>query len=81
MAEKLPDARALFERHYLEMRARCLALAADLDRIDRAAGGEQMQTDARVEKLRRGIGVLLEKRPDRAERVQMIFSDTTPVQR
>lgn len=59
----------------LEMRWRCLSLAADLDRLDRASAGN---SDPRLLKLREAISVLLDAGPNRAERVQMIFSDKTP---
>jgi len=70
------------ELNFLEMRWRALSLAADLDRIDRAPGGKQLAADPRLKSLRDAIKVLLEDKPDRAERVQMIFSDTgdLPVQ-
>ena len=58
----------------LEMRWRCLSLAADLDRLDRA---QSAGADPRLVKLREAISVLLDAVPDRARRVQMIFSDTT----
>ncbi len=67
------------ELTYLEMRWRALSLAADLDRIDRSPGGQQLAaSDPRLKTLREAITVLLENKPDRAERVQMIFSDMTP---
>ena len=67
------------DQYYLEMRWRCLSLAADLDRVQRAAEGAAMlQGDPRIAKLRKAIGILLEDAPDRAERVQETFSDKTP---
>jgi hypothetical protein len=72
------DHKKLLDQSFLEMRSRCLSLAADLDRLDRA-GGEPVDQDQRMVKLRQAIGVLLvEGRSDRAQRVQMILSDTTP---
>ncbi|HLL89683.1 MAG TPA: hypothetical protein VK324_10285 [Tepidisphaeraceae bacterium] len=76
------DARQTLDHYFLEMRGRCLSLAADLDRVERAAGGRDLlAADPRVEKLRQAIAVLQspghEKR-SRAEQVQMIFSDLTP---
>jgi hypothetical protein len=65
--KKLPD------DAFLEMRWRCLSLAADLDRADRAGA-----SDARLGKLREAITVLLDSMPNRAERVQLIFTDHTP---
>ena len=62
------------DQQFLEMRWRCLSLAADLDRIDRAGGS----SDDRLARLREAFGVLISNDPDRAARVQMIFSDMTP---
>ena len=67
------------DQYFLEMRWRCLSLAADLDRIERAQGGPQvLATDPRLAKLREAIKVLLQNEPARAEKVQMILSDQTP---
>ena len=74
------DAQQTLEQYYLEMRWRCLSLAADLDRIERSPGGPGvLGTDPRLAKLRQAIRVLLEgKGASRAEQVQDIFSDKTP---
>jgi hypothetical protein len=67
-----------FDAYFHEMRWRCLSLAADLDRLDRAADGPDKMPDSckrQLEQLHRGLGVLLEAGPDRAARVQMVFSD------
>ena len=73
------DAQETLETYFLEMRWRCLSLAADLDRVERAAGGPiVLQADPRLAKLRQALGVLLEGGQNRAEQVQMIFSDKTP---
>ena len=73
------DAQQTLEQYYLEMRWRCLSLAADLDRVERAPGGAALlDADPRLQKLRQAIGVLLEGRGNRAEQVQNIFSDKTP---
>jgi hypothetical protein len=64
---------------FLEMRARALALAADLDRIQRLAGGSALlQADDRIAKLRRAFELLMGNDSNRAEQLQLIFSDTTP---
>jgi hypothetical protein len=68
------SAQQVLDAYFPEMRWRALSLAADLDRIHRAGG----VTDARLEKLREALKVLLVENPNRAEQVQMIFSDTTP---
>jgi len=68
----------------LEMRWRCLSLAADLDRVDRQKQGDpggpggRLASNDRLARLREALAVLCDDKPDRAERVQMIFSDRTP---
>lgn len=75
------DAEQVLDRQFLQMRWRCLSLAADLDRIQRAAGGpDLLRQDPRLQTLFRAMGVLLDPTdtPTRAEHVQMLFSDITP---
>jgi hypothetical protein len=75
----MPDAKQLLDRQFLEMRWRCLSLAADLDRIQRAAGGpEILRDDSRLKNLRCAIDILKEQNIGRAERLQMLLSDQTP---
>ena len=72
------DARQTLEQYFLEMRWRCLSLAADLDRIERAPGGPALiDADPRLKQLRQAIGVLIEGKTNRAEQVQNVFSDKT----
>jgi hypothetical protein len=73
------DAKTIVEQDFIELRWRCLALAADLDRIERAEGGAAvLKSDPRLAKLKQAIGVLLEESTSRAEQILMIFSDRTP---
>lgn len=73
------DASKVIDETFAEMRWRCLSLAADLDRIQRAPdGGKVLGSDARLAKLRQALTALASPEPGRAERVQMIFSDMTP---
>ena len=73
------DAQQTLEQYFLEMRWRCLSLAADLDRVERAAGGKALlESEPRLQKLRQALAVLVEGRGNRAEQVQNIFSDKTP---
>ena len=75
---RMRDARQTLEQYFLEMRWRCLSLAADLDRIERSPGGPAvLDGDPRLKQLREAIGVLLEGKANRAEQVQNIFSDKT----
>ncbi|GIW75207.1 MAG: hypothetical protein KatS3mg104_0270 [Phycisphaerae bacterium] len=67
-------------RYYHEMRWRLLSLAADFDRLQRAQGGEKLlQSDPRLKALRECLNEVLSTDVGRAERVQMILSDRTPV--
>jgi hypothetical protein len=77
----MPEASKTLDRYYLEMRCKCLALAADLDRIVRADGGRALLgRDPRLQKLNAALAVLLltDGNADKAERVQLVFSDRTP---
>lgn len=73
------DAKQILDDSFLEMRWRCLSLAADLDRIQRASGGETiLLSDPRITELRQAIATLLKNQPERAKEVQMILSDQSP---
>lgn len=63
---------AVLDRHYLEMRARVLELGAAFDRIQRAG---DIPADDRLLKLHKALSVVMDANPDRAVRIQMIFSD------
>jgi hypothetical protein len=68
-------AKEILDQQFLEMRWRCLSLAADLDRLDRAPGGAEVLTsDPRLKRLSAAIQLLLDKSENRAEGVQNIFS-------
>lgn len=71
----LLDASAVLERDFLEMRHRVLDLAAALDRIDRADRADAVRGSPRVRILSSALRVLTDGEPDRAERVQLIFSE------
>ena len=50
------NAKQILDYQFLEMRWRCLSLAADLDRIQRASGGaDLLQDDSRLRTLRKAI--------------------------
>jgi hypothetical protein len=69
-------ANAVLDRVYLEVRCRLLDVAAALDRIERAEGSDDALDDARWKQLQEGIAILASDGADRAERIQMLFSDT-----
>ena len=62
------DAPEVLNREFPEIRARLLQLAAALDRMDRAAGSPE--GDSRRQKIRDALAILVDKGPDRAERLQ-----------
>ncbi len=80
----MPNAKQILDEQFLEMRWRCLSLAADLDRLHNSAGGDQvLQSDPRLKRLREALRLLIESPANaaaganRAEQVQMVFSDQT----
>ncbi len=70
-----PTAAAVLERHYLELRCTLLDMAAAFDRMDRAGDFAAIASDPRIAKLREGLKILQSSGDDRAERIQMLFSD------
>lgn len=73
------DAKQTLDATFAEMRWRCLSLAADLDRVQRAAGGNDvLRSDPRLKTLSQALQSLTQETPGRAERVQMLFSDQSP---
>lgn len=70
------SAQQTLDETFLEMRWRCLSLAADLDRVQRSPGGEALlASDERLRALRQAIAVLLTNESTRAEQVQIVLSD------
>jgi hypothetical protein len=70
-------ANQILDESFLEVRAKLLEVAATLDRIDRSADDGSPLSDQA--KPRRGkvddaIRILLSEGPDRAERLQRLFS-------
>lgn len=68
-------ARAVAEQTFLEIRARILEIGAALDRIERAEGADELAGDIRMAQIRESLAALEATGTDRAERIQMIFSD------
>ena len=70
-------ATAILDESFLEVRAKLLEVAATLDRIDRSSDDGQPLTGnstARRAKLDAAIRILLSEGPDRALRLQRLFS-------
>ncbi len=74
MATNAP-AQSVLDRHYLEIRCRILDLAAMLDRVERSPDASAQLADSRMELIKQGMNILLSSGNDRAERVQLLFSD------
>jgi len=70
------NAKQTLDETFLEMRWRALSLAADFDRIERAAGS--VAADNRLQKLRDALRIVIESKDNRAEQVQLLFSDQAP---
>ncbi len=67
----------ILDESFLEVRAKLLEVAATLDRIDRSADEDAPLSDAaqpRRASLDDAIRILLSEGPDRAERLQRLFS-------
>ena len=71
----IQNAGQVLERHYLEIRCGLLDLAAALDRIERSDGYSATQDDARLKLVAQAIEILKSSGANRAERIQMLFSD------
>ena len=69
-----PNAPQILDEQFLTVRAGLIEIAADLDRIDRAAACQDANGDKRMQQIRQAIKQLLEPGPGRAERLQLIFS-------
>ena len=70
-------ANQILDECFLDIRAKLLEVAADFDRIDRAAdeqGALDGQSSENRERLSDAVRLLLSEGPDRAERLQKLFS-------
>ena len=70
-------ANQILDESFLEVRAKLLEVAATLDRVDRSADEEGPLTDAAIgqrDRVDDAIRILLSEGPDRAERLQKLFS-------
>ena len=67
-------AKVVLDRTFLETRARLLDIAANLDRLARAADAEALEDDPRLAKIRQALLALLNEPERRAEAIQQLFS-------
>ncbi len=63
------------DRDFLHIRSRLIDIGAALDRIDAGSDGDALAADVRLATIREAAGVLGESVANRAERVQLLFSD------
>jgi hypothetical protein len=68
------SARAALDAYFLEARSKLLDVAAILDRIGRGTGSKDVDNDPRLVRIQRALEVLHDRREDRAEAIQQIFS-------
>ncbi|MEC9092456.1 MAG: hypothetical protein VX438_07110 [Planctomycetota bacterium] len=64
-------AQNVIDREFLEIRAKILELAASFDRINRGEGDASAQ---QMDLILAGLKILDTPEPNRAERVQLLFS-------
>ncbi len=62
----------IIDVEFLTIRAKILELAASLDRIERGEG--EMQDEEPMELIQRALQILLDDDPQKAERIQLLFS-------
>ncbi|WP_437194288.1 hypothetical protein [Planctomicrobium sp. SH527] len=71
----IQSAQQVLDRHYLELRCSLLDLAAAFDRISRSESSELAENDPRMGLLKKAIEIVASPGVDRAERLQLLFSD------
>ncbi len=62
----------ILEQEFLAARAKTLELAATLDRVGRAPG--DVSGSRQMELLHRGLDILRDPHPDKAQQIQLLFS-------
>lgn len=75
MATRL-DAPHMLDREFLEIRSRLIDIAASLDRIECSPDPGTVLKDVRIAQIAEAARLVADGCPDRAKRVQMIFSDS-----
>ena len=71
----IQSAGQVLDRHALEIRSGLLDVAAALDRVERSDSFDAARSDPRWAQIRQAIDILAGEGNDRAERIQMLFSD------
>jgi hypothetical protein len=74
----MPETRTaeeILEQCHLEIRCKLIEIAACLDRIERSGEFDVVRNDRRLAQYQESLQVLASDGVDRAEKLQMIFSD------
>jgi hypothetical protein len=66
--------KALLEQQFLEIRCKILDLAAQLDRLQRGGDLEAIKGDPKWTRIQKGIAILANDQPAKAQSVQELFS-------
>ncbi len=77
MATVLPSsmtARQVLDAYFLEARCKLIEVAATLDRVDRAPGGQALADDPRLVFIRDALKILESSSPNRAEQIELRYS-------
>ena len=69
----MTDRKKILDLYFLDARARLIDIAAFMDRVDRADGGDDFRYDA----FRAALKALESEKQDRARKVLLAFSDPT----
>lgn len=72
---KIQSAEGILDRQFLEMRCGLLDLAAAFDRVERSTNAVIAMNDPRWKRLQEGLKIVASSGTDRAERLQLLFSD------
>ena len=66
----------MLDREFLNIRCKILDIASALDRIDQHDNASITRSDPRMKKIMDALQSLTNQPVDRAQKIQMIFSDT-----
>lgn len=72
----IQTAQQILDQVFLDARAKLLEVAASLDRLDRAPGVDDVKDDPRRVRLQKTLDILATQNGNRAEQLQLLFSDT-----
>lgn len=68
------SARQVLDTYFLETRCKLIEIAANLDRVDRGGAIHELRGDPRLVFIHEALAILQSAAPDRAERIQNLYS-------